>query len=234
MPNFNNRLAQVRTESLRYAVISCHGIAWFFLWYSQCRQLFSHFVIVFMDGRNSHTKLPCDVAFIAHTGVFSQVSGELLFLRTDTVGILCGLAGAECGNLGFHLEDQVRQLCFDFLTGSSIYISGVLLAIRPDGRVSTFPDVVIDLLDIPLFPVFTDGRMMILSIFSYAPVPSSRIITRYGVGRVKIVGEVPVTVLNTIGALIRSNDMPTSALHFGHFCAMSMEVLSPMRSMIAL
>lgn len=110
MPNFNNRLAQVRTESLRYAVISCHGIAWFFLWYSQCRQLFSHFVIVFMDGRNSHTKLAGDVAFIAHTGVLSQVSGNLLFLGADTVGILRGFAGAECGNLGFHLEDQVRQL----------------------------------------------------------------------------------------------------------------------------
>ena len=84
-----------------------------------------------MDDRDGHTQLPCDIAFIAHTGVLSQVCGELLLLGADTVGIFCGLAGAQSCDLGFHLDDEVCQLRLCLLLGSSIYISGVLLTVGP-------------------------------------------------------------------------------------------------------
>ena len=119
-----------------------------FLRYGQSRQLCSDFIIVFPHSTDVDAELPCDVAFVAHTGILNQIGGKLLFLGTDAVGILGSLARPQSGDLRFHLDDQAGQLCFGFLTGATIYISGMFFTIRPDGRISPFPDVVIDLLDV--------------------------------------------------------------------------------------
>jgi hypothetical protein len=51
------------------------------------------------------------------------------------------------GDLRFHLEDHLRQQLLTFLPGLGVDISGVLLAIRPDGGVAALPQMVVDLSD---------------------------------------------------------------------------------------
>ena len=40
-------------------------------------------IIVFLHGGNGHAQLPCEIAFIIHAGIFTQVFGQLFFLGAD-------------------------------------------------------------------------------------------------------------------------------------------------------
>ena len=94
------------------------------------RQLRSDLVVVFMDGGDGHTRLPCDVTLIAHAGVLPQVGSELLFLGADTVWIFCDGTRAQGGDLRLQLQDQLRQILLTCLPGVGVDIPGVLFPIR--------------------------------------------------------------------------------------------------------
>ena len=54
-----------------------------------------------------------------------------------------------CGNLRFHLEDHLCQQPFTVLSGFSVDVAGMLFAVRPDGGIAAFPQMIIDLSDAP-------------------------------------------------------------------------------------
>ena len=72
-------------------------------------------------------------------GVLPQVGSDGLLLGAYAVRIFGSLSGAEGGDLRFHLEDQLLQLLLTLLLRVSVDVSGVLFAVRPDGRVSPPP-----------------------------------------------------------------------------------------------
>ena len=51
------------------------------------------------------------------------------------------------GDLRFHFSNHFRQQLFAFLLAVGIDVAGVLFAVRPDGGIPPFPELLIDLGD---------------------------------------------------------------------------------------
>ena len=67
------------------------------------RQFRSDLVIVLLHRSAVDTQLPCNIALIAHAGIFPQIGGQLLLLGADVIGILRGRSAPQGCDLRVHL-----------------------------------------------------------------------------------------------------------------------------------
>lgn len=105
-------------------------------------------IIVFLHCCTVHVQLSCDFGFIGHFKVRPQIGSDGFLLGADPVGILRAGPRAQGGDLRLHLEDQFLQFLLALLLCVSVDIPGVLFAVRPDGGVSSLPEVFFDLLEV--------------------------------------------------------------------------------------
>ena len=121
-------------------VLGCLGIL--------SQQFRPDLVVVPLHRGAIHAQLSGDHALAGHAGVLSQVGGNGFLLETYPVRIFRAGPGAQGSDLRLHLEDQLLQLLLALLLRVSVDIPGVLFAVRPDGGVSSLPEVFFDLLEV--------------------------------------------------------------------------------------